>query len=547
MKIRTIIIAAAAALLAASCVPQGRVRPTRNVIFLLTDGTSTSALSVARWYKQYTQNTDEGLAMDPYYCGLVRVSHTDSPIVGSAGSMTSYMTGELVTTGVIGVYPKAHPKHDMVEVDTTMTYHPLANLADVARREQGKSVGVVATTYFCHATPAAATAHVYKRSDFHDIAVQMAASDLDVCFGGGGKFIDDKVRSILEGTGTTLIEGDYDAFRNYDGDKLWAIFNQNEMNYDIDREEGEPSLAEMTSKAIKMLSKNRKGFFLMVEGSIVDYADHANDPAGVVSDLLAFDEAVKVSLDFAKKDRNTTVVVITDHGCGAMNLGRKGYSSYSARGLADALGSLPDYKRTSYGMEKELQAIRPYEYRQKVLELLGIDLTDEEEQALMRLSEETEADYMKVGSTENIQSMLARIMTSRTSISFGTTTHTGEDVFMAIYNPHDQRPEGWHTNLEINRYVADVMGIRKPMRDYTMEYFIPHTELLEGTEYTIGEDEFGEPQLEFALADGRAVKVPAGSCFVTVGDSVRQLVLPAVYISQNGTFYLTRDFISQIR
>ncbi|MDN5294465.1 MAG: hypothetical protein PWP44_1462 [Thermacetogenium sp.] len=93
--------------------------------------------------------------------------------------------------------------------------------------------------------------------------------------------------------------------------KIWGMFAPKDLSYDFDRDPAkQPGLAEMTSKAMEVLSKDKDGFFLMVEESKIDWAAHANDPVGVISDILAFDNAVKAALDFAKKDKQTVLLLI---------------------------------------------------------------------------------------------------------------------------------------------------------------------------------------------------------------------------------------------
>ena len=101
-------------------------------------------------------------------------------------------------------------------------------------------------------------------------------------FGGGRKQVSDAMRAYLRGSGATLIEQDAAAFRAYDGKgPVWSLFAQGNMSYDLDRNDAEqPSLAEMTAKALEVLDRHENGFFLMVEGSRVDMAAHAKDPVG---------------------------------------------------------------------------------------------------------------------------------------------------------------------------------------------------------------------------------------------------------------------------
>ena len=135
--------------------------------------------------------------------------------------------------------------------------------------------------------------------------------------------------------------------------KVWGLFAGSHMNADIDRAElapTEPSLAEMTSKSVQLLSKDKDGFFLMVEGSQVDWADHANDPIYAVTDFLAFDKAVKVAVDFAKKDGHTIVLVFPDHNTGGMSIGSDSDTDYAHTSVEDLTTPLKNMTLTSTGL-----------------------------------------------------------------------------------------------------------------------------------------------------------------------------------------------------
>merc|ERR1711933_348452 len=110
---------------------------------------------------------------------------------------------------------------------------------------------------------------------------------------------------------------------NMDGEKAWCSFADSHMSPDIDRVHftpTEPSIAEMTEKTIEMLSKNENGFFMMVEGSQVDFAGHANDPIWMTTDFIAWDDAVRVAVDFAKEDGETLVLALPDHNTGGLKI-----------------------------------------------------------------------------------------------------------------------------------------------------------------------------------------------------------------------------------
>ena len=532
----------------ASCTPNNEPKTSKNVIFMLVDGCSNGALTLSRWYKQYTQQTDEGLSFDPYMCGQMRACHINAPTAGSAGAMTTLMCGELVESPNIGLYPAPRtgngPDADMYPADESLALRPLCSVLEAARNELGKRTGIVVTTYFCHATPAATAAHAVSRSEYSTITSQMA-SNLDLCFGGGIDHMTPKAREILEKRGVDYIEGDFDAFRSWDGERLWANLAPGGMGYEIDRSEAQPSLAEMTDKAIRTLSKSKKGFFLMVEGSAVDFAAHGKDPVGVVSEMLSFEQAVEVALDFARKDGNTTVVVTADHGTAGVVLGDAKYGKYSSWNIATALGKLPDIKASAAALAAALADAKPSEMAGIVKERAGIELTAEEERNLIEVSGKTESDYMQVGNTKNVQSEIGKIYSSRTHVGYSSGNHSGEDVFYAVFPKDNGRPEGFITNVQMNRFVQKALGLKTSLRELTDMYFAPAEEVL--SSFETGVDKWGDPQIRFTLPDGTPVAVSAGSSLVTKGGESVELNVPAVCVSKSGKFYIPRNILKQLQ
>lgn len=541
--------------LAASCSGPAGVRPSRNVILMVADGCSTGALSLSRWYKQYVDSTDAGLNLDPWICGLMRMSHVNAPIAGSAGSMTTLMTGEMVKKQNICCAPKAETdggdSSDMMYVDPERKGQPLANLVDVARAECGKRIGVVVSTYYCHATPAATAAHAYDRSDYGYICPQMASS-VDVLIGGGTKYLDGKTRAVLAHRGVTLIESDYGALRACEDDRMWAVLAPEDVHYDIDRTPDEPSLAEMTAKALSLLSRGRKGFFLMVEGSKVDFAAHANDPVGVVSDVLAFDEAVGVALEFARRDGNTTVVITTDHGTGGVVLGDRKYSGYNRKNVATALGDLPKVKASASWLSRHLSGLSLGDVRDTLDKYLGFEISDEEFASVRAAGNKVEDDYMEVANTFNLQSVIGKLICAHSHVGFASGNHTGEDVFYAVYDPHGGRPEGFITNLGMSAYLSDVMGLPKRPMEYTQSYFVPCDVALKDVHHEMGKDEYGDPSLSITLSDGSVATVISNTASASVqspSGRIRdvELDVPAVYVGRTGTFYVPGNILESLK
>ncbi len=233
------------------------VKPTKNLIVMIPDGTSIGVVSAARWYQIYNKLGDN-LAIDPYMCGTVKTFSSNAPIGDSAPTTSAYMTGMPQRTGNVSIYPVADTENDLIPVDPDMAYQPLATILEAAKYQQNKATGLVVTVEFPHATPADCAAHYYNRGKYKYIASQMAYQNLDVMFGGGNDQISDDIKQYFKNTNTLLFQDDIKAFRNFKGkEKIWALFEKGVHPYDLDRDpETVPSLSEMTQKAIDRLSQN---------------------------------------------------------------------------------------------------------------------------------------------------------------------------------------------------------------------------------------------------------------------------------------------------
>ena len=542
MKHILILIVMSVVLVSSCSEHSDRVKPTENLIILLADGASTSLLSAARWYKTYTAGQPSELYLDPYVCGLIKTYVSDSPIAGSAGAMSCYMTGVPQKSRAISVYPEADPTQDLFPVDTSRTYQPLATLMEAARIDQGKAIGLVATVDFYHATPAACVSHSYNRSGRKEISAQMASNRLDVLFAGGGKMLTGRSREILSRQGITLIEKDVDAFRSIRDGKVWALLADRNFRYEMDREQSEePSLAEMTAKAIEVLSKDDDGFFLMVEGSLVDMAAHANDPVGTITEFLAFDEAVKVALDFAGQDGNTTVVILSDHGNSGITLGDRRYQDYSEKGLDSIFFHMANYKCSGSRLTEMINEIPVDEIPDVFESNTGITLTKEELKTLIERKGKKAKNYMSVTNSDNLLAAVNSILASHTHIGFVSGNHTGEDVFLAVYRPDGNVPTGVLSNVGLNHYLREVLGLESSLEDLTSRIYVKHTDLLSGYNYSITDGPY--PALLISGDNGK-VTVPAWEAEIIVDSTRHMISSPSVYIKENDTFYISKDIMS---
>ena len=521
-------------LLAGACTPRNgkAVKPTRNLIVMVTDGTSTSLLATARWYHRYLSDTlDWALNVDPYICALVQSRLSNAIIPDSAPAMSGYMTGVPCRVGNLSIYPAPDTlQGDVVPTDPAMAWHPAATLLEAAKLDKGKSVGVVATVLFPHATPGATATHSARRGAYREHRHQMVDHGIDVLFAAGVDLIDSTLCQRLEDQGIAYQANDLAAFRAFDGERVWSLFGNDMMDYEIDRNpEEQPSLHEMTDKAIRLLSRNKNGFFLMVEGSKVDYAAHAMDPIGTVTEFLEFDKAVKVALDFAKKDGNTTVVIVPDHGNSGITLGDRNYRNYAAKGLDSMFVNMKNFRATPGKMREWIQERPADQIAALFQEWEGITLTKAEETQLRKDKE-----------SGHFGADVQNILTARTHIGFTSGNHTGEDLFLAVYNPNGQRPEGVITNTCFNKYMQDILGLKVPLTERSKEWFAPYTEVFgEGFECAYE----GDPTMPELVVrkGGDVLRIPSFKASAELNGEPVALRIPTVFMRENNMFYLPAD------
>ena len=513
---------------------------------MIPDGTSIGVVSAARWYQIYNKLGGNNLAIDPYLCGTVKTFSSNAPIGDSAPTTSAYMTGMPQQTGNVAIYPEADPENDLIPVDPAMAYQPLATILEAAKYQQNKATGLVVTVEFPHATPADCSAHYYARGKYQYIAPQMVYQDLDVMFGGGNDQITDDIKQHFKNTNTTLIQDDAKAFRNFNGkEKVWALFEGGAHPYDLDRDpELIPSLSEMTQKALDRLTQNENGFFLMVEGSKIDWSAHGNDAIGCITEYLAFDKAVAVAMDFAKKNGETTVIVLPDHGNSGFTLGRRDLKGYDKASIDKLFANVSKYKKTGEGLEKILLKSKPEEFKAVFKEYTDIDITEDELKLLLSSKNYHESNYMKVSNSVNMGSSIVSIMNSRTYFGFTTGGHTGEEVFLAAYHPNGDLPIGMNTNTEINQYLFDALGLKTSLGEMTKEIFTKHTDVFKGMEYTI--DKTTDFPILKVKKGNVTLSIPAFKSVAYLNDQPITLRSVTVYIDKNDTFYIPKSLANKL-
>jgi alkaline phosphatase len=272
-----------------------------NVIYMIGDG-----MALPQVYAAMLASHDPMTFSQFPYIGVVDTRSASNDITDSAAGGTALASDHKTNNAMLGMNPDSIPVKTVLEV-----------LA-----EQGKETGIVVTSYVTHATPAAFYAKVPHRKQYEDIAVQMAENPyLNLIIGGGMKHFNqrkdslDLVSRMENELGWTV----YDTLDNIDVTcKKYAVMaDDNHMPHAADRGD---FLPRAVKTALKSLDDAENGFFLMVEGSQIDFACHGNDSTWMMDEMLDFDYAVKVALDYAKEKGNTLVVVTADHETGGLTL-----------------------------------------------------------------------------------------------------------------------------------------------------------------------------------------------------------------------------------
>ncbi|MBN1105395.1 MAG: alkaline phosphatase, partial [Deltaproteobacteria bacterium] len=390
----------------------------------------------------------------------------DSVIADSAPAASAFATGVRTSDRFISVGPHDKTMAGVPAPDPGLQYRPLATVLEGARL-RGKSTGIVATSRVTHATPAAFVAHVHARDMEDDIMEQAVHQGVDVVFGGGRRHLlpkeDKGFRSDKENLLEVLmgksyaIPGTRDEMQRVRQGKAFGLFAPSHMDAEIDRPNlhpEQPTLEEMTRKAIELLAANPDGFFLMVEGSQVDWACHANDPSHLLSDLLAFDRAVEAALDFARKDRKTLVLVFSDHNTGGFSIGNSATNkSYSQMNSESFLAPFRKMKASAGVLWNRLGKEKtPAGLKNVVREGWGIDITDEDADQVFSLAARLKKDKLEE------HYALGEFLSPRyTYVGWTTHGHCGGDVPLHAFGPG--RPLGVLDGPDVAKVCAQAMDL----------------------------------------------------------------------------------------
>lgn len=480
----------------------------RNVILLVPDGCSEGVVTLARWYR------NGPLALDAMQVGAVRTYSADQLITDSAAAATAYATGVKTLNGAIAVAPPQDAAFRPNDLKWG-SFQPLATVLEAAKRG-GRSVGLVVTCNIMEATPAAFASHGTARNNREDLLVQLVHQNLDVVLGGGAAAFaaDDRhaLRAVLQRRGYTWITKREELIKTNRG-RVWGLFAADSLAPELDRATfapNEPTLAEMTRQAITLLNSDPDGFFLLVEGSQIDWACHANDPAMAATEFLAFDDAASVALTFAMADRHTLVLACPDHDTGGLVIGARGRPK--PKSIADLTAPLRQMRLSAIGIERKLAGSRnSAEVSAQVEAWWNIRMKPFEADAITNAISRGQRPAYAIGEI---------ISRNYLPIIWATSDHTATDVPLWSFGP--ARPTGVLDNTDVAKVIAQALEIDLP--DTTAALFVDAATLIPNA--TVDATEAANPVLRFGratvpinsdvlLLDGR--EYPLGGVTVSIG------------------------------
>lgn len=277
----------------------GIAKKPRNIILMIGDGMGITQITAGLFANNNKLNLERCKVI-----GLHKPYASNKLITDSAAAATAFACGVKTYNGAIGV------DADTMPVKTILEY----------AEERELATGLVATSTIVHATPASFIAHQPQRKMYEEIARDFLNTDIDIFIGGGKKYFDrredkEDLLNILKLRGYKVghyAEGDLP--KKLDTDKNYAYLTSD--SDPLTKAAGRDYLPHATQLAVDFLHTRKKGFFLMVEGSQIDWGGHANDSDYIIAEMLDFDKAIGHVLDYAEEDGETLVIITADHETG---------------------------------------------------------------------------------------------------------------------------------------------------------------------------------------------------------------------------------------
>jgi alkaline phosphatase len=417
----------------------------KNIIVIVSDGMSSGTLNMAdlylnrktgkgsNWIQLYKDNRVKRSLMD--------MASASSIVTDSAAASSSWGSGFRVKNGSLNVGINGEE------------YLPIWQKF----KKAGKMAGCVTTVPITHATPAGFCIASKSRNSQEAIAEMYLDLKFDIMMGGGDKFFSSENRKDKKDLYQDFISKGFNVVKDraemlsVDNSKpILGVFNADGLPYSKDRESSKelttstPTLAEMTARAIAKMKDHPNGFVLQVEAGKVDWAAHANDITGLIYDQVAHDEAIKVAIDFAEKDKNTLVIITTDHGNANPGL-------IYGKTVNENFDSIQNYKQTNdwilNGIGKETsinQTIERIEFATKLV------LQESEAQEILSFYSSIKMEDGLYNPKHLPFKVLSEIQKKYNSVGWISMDHSADYSELAMFGPGSELLNSFIKNTDLH-------------------------------------------------------------------------------------------------
>ncbi|MCH8123925.1 MAG: alkaline phosphatase [Bacteroidetes bacterium] len=427
----------------------------KNLILFIADGAGPASFTLAREFQRFALG-ESSLAIDPYLIGTISTSPAILRYPDSAAAATAYACGIKTRAPFVAVDTAGMPVGTLIE----------------AAESRGLWTGIISTSAISDGTPAAFSAHSTDRYDYTNVAKQQLHQGIELLLGGGRQYFEpvslggqrqDRVNQIevARRLGYQFVSDRTELLSNLSL-PLLGLFAPDHMAYEIDKADtNEPSFVEMATIAIGMLSRSESGFVLVLETEGPDDSGHSNDTAANVREILAYDAAVKVALDFARRDGETLVVALSDHDTGGLSLG-SGSESWNPESLFrinSSVSALALILRNRIIEGEDAAQILRFT-RDAIRRRFDIHNLSEEQVAIIEqaIKNATRSDYVQ-GMLNPIIDLLKGEISKRAGVKWSSTSHTVVDVNLYAFGPKSLEFRGHLDNAVVGRKLAEVMGL----------------------------------------------------------------------------------------
>lgn len=418
----------------------------KNIIFMVSDGMSTGTLNMADLY--LNRKTGKGSNWLQLYKdqrinrALMDTASASSIVTDSSAGSSSWGGGVRVNNGSLNVGPNGE------------MHMPIWQKF----KKAGKMAGCVTTVPITHATPAGFCVNSKSRNAQEDIAEQYLELGFDIMMGGGNNYFSADIRkdkkdiyASYKAKGWQVARTRQEMMAADNSKPILGVFGDDGLPYSIDRTNDKtltdttPTLAEMAQKAIDRMKGNKNGFVLQIEGGKVDWGAHANDIASLLYDQAAFDEAIKVAIDFAAKDGETLVIITTDHGNANPGV-------IYGKNANDNFDSIQKYTHTN---EWILNTIKPGDSVAKVRELVEsankTTITDEDAKTILTYYDGL---HKEDGGLYNYKHLpfkaFAQMQQKTNSVGWISMDHSADYVELAMFGPGSELLKPFVKNTDLH-------------------------------------------------------------------------------------------------